>query len=465
MKAVSAMFLLSMLAVCVTVSAFPNPFALGTQWPRTLHRHKFYMADLQSTTVNPWADIVNSKRSEIKAAISTAKSVFDATEKTTILNNAATFFPTRYYKQIQMIYNALSDDGKKTDITLSDLILLNVWYDFSVGDASTTLIVRKPDDDEGHPIFGFSWNAGAVENTNKYTHRSKTQLQDLVVAIDYMDRDTEVHTKSTVTLAGWVGVIGGVTYTGAESFAATYAANYQDAVPKLADLISGFTNHYVLPSIYLRELIEGRDNYNSAINYITTGVATKLPIFMSVVGSGSNSATIYSTDGDYLTSATKLDIHHHMMLQDSTKIQEAITATDKWLAVRKAVDVNSNLNRDGFLKNVLSIYPIRDEDTVLSMYADPTDNVFEVQAEKCEYIKSFNDHAKFIIEACNNPPAPVNLAIPALSVVIFIGVISMAVYGYWERRRQMKLIKAGTKTASAVGYTPIDGPEVNDLVE
>ncbi len=423
--------------------ALPNPFAIGTKWPQDIQR-KQYMYQENDVNKNPWTPILSGYRSHIKEAIVLAKDKnhgISIDDQTYISNNSAKFFSKRYMDQIKQMYNALTDNGKQNDISLLDLVILNIWYDLTTGDASTTLVARQYDFGEGHPVLGFAFNSHGVNNKHSYVARDKTTLQNLAVAVDYIDNNNEV-VRTTVTLAGWVGILAGVSYTGSHGYAVTWAANYHyKPIPNMHDLIQSWRVDYLFPSIYMREILEDCDTYTDSINYVKASVHTKLPIFLTIVGSGSIEAEIFVTDGTQINEAYEFDEDLFMMLQDETDVKERVDPSDKWIAVREAIN-RSNTNLKGFLNNIMKLYPIRDENTVFLMYADPTKGTFGAQLQSCQYIKSFNNDARLVIEACQDPPAPVNLAVPLVSLTLFVIVLSLFGWGVWERRRQMKAEEA-----------------------
>ncbi|KAG9392608.1 hypothetical protein J8273_6076 [Carpediemonas membranifera] len=443
-----------LLALVVVCTAFPNPFALGESWPKKVPEFAFKGYNL-GTTKNPYKDVLttNGFESAMKEALKHAKKDLDTADQTKILSNINAFFSTNARAHIADMAAVIPS------ISVNDLYILNVWYDMTYGDASTTIIVRSSEESvSGRPIIGFSFNADKISATDDRMDRSYDLLQRLSLVLNYED-NTGSMVQRIATLAGSAGMLMGLSNLGSEGYAMTVSPNYDSKKnPQIKTMIDSWTSEYSLPMLYAREMLMNTPKYTAVDQVVKGEVRTKIPLFLTVAGAGAYSADVYITDGEAVNDHIPFTYQHHVIIVDSSKKETGILS--KYDAVKTAIS-GAPVSADSMMKTVMTTYPARTEKTVFIATSDVSSSKFQATKQKCEYIKAFNDHASLIVDGCNNPPAPVNLAIPALSVVIFLGVITMAVYGFFERRRQMKLIKTATKAASEsqAVYEPIADEE------
>ncbi len=375
----------------------------------------------------------------MKKAVSIAKKDIKAELHQNVINAMNTMLSKSEKDHLTAITEAVAGTG----IELTDLYILNVWYDFTMGDASTTVVLRTSDAGNGHPVLGFSFNADKLMATDSRMSRDAKLLQDLVFTLDYMDRDNSVM-MSVTTLAGSAGALSGVSFRGVEGYGMSLQANYDDSKdkPTLETFIQCMTAETTLPTFYTMDLLTTYATYHQAITRLEQAdKRTVLPLFITIAGSGQTEADIYVTNGHVKEDHIRFTYQYHIMIVDASKKRELGSNIPSKYDALDVAATGRPITQETMLTNIMTTYPTRDEQTVYISFADAAAGAYAAQLQSCQYIRSF-DNTRLVIETCQNPPAPVNLAIPAVSLVIFVGVISLFAWGTFEKRRQGKAKQA-----------------------
>jgi hypothetical protein len=407
----SFLVLLALVACALCTQAWPRPPYGEDSGPFTL--------DMSATPANRWSSLITERATDIKAAIKAAVDFRTA--------NFGTW--TNDYAMIQLQCDEIFGTDGCAELkaiadmdclatNLADLIYFNIAME-----ANTKGVLAIMQNDT--PFLGY------MESTSNEvgTFLTKDIVQPLVTDVRVTNGNTDI---DAVVYAGTVGFRA----VRSAGLSATRTIRTEDAYSHLPVATSRIANLQTsTPSSVLRSCINSTPNpsFNLFDDCLVHRPAVPTA-FYALVGNAPDQASIigttFSAALDYVSDITRPFAGSDFLVQTDYVHQDTMPEADaNRTATLEAnldnMDVKS-INEENLAKQ-LKNYPIRSIDSVWSVtaaFGGTEDEDWAPLIQQCHFIY---DGAE--IFACIDPPAPMNWAVFAVSMVIIILTACAFIYG------------------------------------